>query len=112
LEYLANSSKLKNHSYKVLIRILGNIKMPDEKTKKEWDEKVLADLKKKRDTQCVVSGISYDNVMKLQDVLRKKGIDCNVIAGGFAIYANYQDPRVISACKQFKTVASAGTANE
>ncbi len=46
--------------------------------------------------------------MKLQKVLKAKLIDSNVVSGGFAIYANYQDPRVISACKKFKTVAAPG----
>lgn len=83
--------------------------MSDEKEdKRTWDEQVMDSLKDAQDTRCIVFGITYDNVMKLQKILRKKGIDCNVVVGGFAIYANYKDKRVIKACKKFKTVAHPG----
>ena len=72
------------------------------------DDKIIEELKKKQDTQCVVSNIPYEKVLELQNILKAKNVDCNVVAGGFAIYANYQDPRVISACKKFGTVARPG----
>ncbi len=76
--------------------------------KEIWDAKMMEDLQKKRKTQCVVMGIPYTKVMKLQKILRAKGIDCNVTAGGFNIYRNYKDPIVIGVCKMFNTVAQPG----
>jgi len=78
----------------------------------EYDDKIMEGLETRHNTQCNVYGISYDNILKLQKVLRKKGIECNVDVGGLAIYANSKDPRVVSACKKFGTVADPGVSRQ
>ncbi len=118
---MSKSSNAKQKRRKVqrrLKRFMSNLSKKGKKQKSSikvklsdreiWDTKMMEDLQKKRKTQCVVMGITYTKVMKLQKILRAKGIDCNVTAGGFNIYRNYKDPIVIGACKMFNTVAQPG----
>lgn len=78
---------------------LGIKKMTDDKIKQ---------LQKARDTMCIVYGILYKQMLKLQTEIRKTGVEANITTGGLQIYANYQDARVVRVCKKYKTVAEPG----
>ena len=89
----------RNKNEAIMNIISGASKIEDDK---------IRDLQRARDTVCLVYGIPYDEIMKLEDEIKKAGISAGITVGGLQIYANYQDSRVVRICKKFKTVAEPG----
>lgn len=74
---------------------------------KEIEEKY-KQLQRARDTMCLVYGIPYKKVLKLQTELEVNGMTAYITTGGLQILANYQDARVVRICKKYNTVADPG----
>lgn len=61
-----------------------------------------------RDYLCLVYGIKYEEILKLQTELEASGISANITVGGLQVRSNYKHPTVIRICKKYKTVAEPG----
>ena len=71
-------------------------------------ERNIRKLNEANDTICLVSGIPYDEVMKLKGELMLESIEANITTGGLQIYANAQNSKVIGLCKKYKTLPEPG----
>ena len=59
-------------------------------------------------TMCIVTGLSYDNAIKLQTELNETGIGANITTGGLQIYTSAKQPTVVKICKKHKTIPEPG----